>query len=171
VRLRRGSVQACDAHPGKDGNGICRAGAQLCVAGGGNSSSAFGACTGSVGPAPADSCAIIGDDADCDGVPNGGCPTSPPPPPAVSFQTDVWPIFMTNCTPCHTTRRAGGHSVGSPDLATAFADATRLNTTIIQRLDGGGMPPTCVGVPGDPGCIGVADLATIQRWIDTGMTP
>ncbi len=97
----------------------------------------------------------------------------PEEPPVVppSFQADVWPIFIANCSTCHTTLRRGGHSVGSPVLATADADARRLGVTLIERLDGGGMPPRCSGSPGDVGCIAVADLAMIQLWIDTGMAP
>jgi hypothetical protein len=95
----------------------------------------------------------------------------PPPPPAPGFEANVWPIFQANCSPCHTTNRFGGHSVGSADLSVAFADATRLGQTLIVRLDGGGMPLGCAGEPGDEGCIAVADLATIQAWIDGGMAP
>lgn len=68
-----GTTQACATHPGRDGNGPCRAGSQLCVAGAQNASSSFGACTGSVGPAQRDSCTTFGDDADCNGTPNSGC--------------------------------------------------------------------------------------------------
>lgn len=68
-----GSTRTCGAHPGRDGNGPCRAGTQTCVAGNQNASSSFGACTGSVGPGQRDSCTVFGDDADCDGTPNGGC--------------------------------------------------------------------------------------------------
>jgi hypothetical protein len=66
-----GAVQACGAHPG-DGNGQCRAGSQTCVGRANNSTSGFGACTGSVGPQPQDSC-VEGNDGDCDGVENEGC--------------------------------------------------------------------------------------------------
>ncbi len=45
-----GSTAPCQAHPGYDGVGICQAGSTTCVAGAGNSSSAYGACSGSVGP-------------------------------------------------------------------------------------------------------------------------
>jgi hypothetical protein len=93
---------------------------------------------------------------------------STPPPPAPSFERDVWPIFRANCSPCHTTGRSGGHSVGSASLSTAYADATRLNTRLLDRLDGGGMPPSCSSEPGDPGCISVQDLATIALWIESG---
>lgn len=69
-----GSVHSCEEHPGLDGVGPCRAGLRLCEAGPNNATSAFGACVGSVGPAPRDSCTQAGDDANCDGIPNGDCP-------------------------------------------------------------------------------------------------
>lgn len=68
-----GTVRACQTHPGLDGIGTCRAGQQLCVAGAGNSTASYAACAGSVGPAAADSCAVRGNDANCNGEPNEGC--------------------------------------------------------------------------------------------------
>jgi Cys-rich repeat protein len=68
-----GAVQLCEQHPGLDDIGRCRAGQQLCVAGANNATAAFSTCAGSVGPAAADSCAVAGDDSNCDGTPNGGC--------------------------------------------------------------------------------------------------
>jgi hypothetical protein len=66
-----GVTQSCQTHP-QDGVGSCRAGTQLCVAGPDNTTSAFAGCSGSVGPALADSC-LAPNDADCDGVANDGC--------------------------------------------------------------------------------------------------
>src|SRR6185295_13186425 len=57
----------------QDGVGICRAGQALCIAGPNNSSSALGACSGSVGPLVADSCTVAGDDSNCNGIANDGC--------------------------------------------------------------------------------------------------
>jgi hypothetical protein len=67
-----GSVQACGTHPGRDGNGQCRAGSQTCAGGANDATSSFGACTGSVGPALQDTCAED-NDANCNGLPNEGC--------------------------------------------------------------------------------------------------
>lgn len=69
-RCAIGTSQACGTHP-QDGIGPCRAGSQQCVAGPGNSSSAFGSCTGSVGPAPADLC--DGSDTNCNGQSDDDC--------------------------------------------------------------------------------------------------
>jgi hypothetical protein len=67
-----GQSQPCGQHPGQDGVGRCRAGSQQCFAGQNNSSSFFGACNGSVGPAQRDACTSVNDD-DCDGFTNDGC--------------------------------------------------------------------------------------------------
>src|SRR5690606_37573589 len=68
-----GAVALCQQHPGQDGIGRCRAGQQVCVAGPGNTSSAYTACQGSVPPLPADSCTVRGDDSNCNGAANDGC--------------------------------------------------------------------------------------------------
>jgi len=61
----------CGTHP-QDGVGRCRAGTQTCVAGAGNASSSWGVCSGSVGPASADTCEP-NDDSNCNGTKNEGC--------------------------------------------------------------------------------------------------
>lgn len=68
------SVEPCDDHPGLDGRGQCRAGERACSAGADNQTSNWGACEGSVGPGEQDSCSVEGDDTNCDGTNNGGCP-------------------------------------------------------------------------------------------------
>jgi len=68
------SVEPCEEHPGLDGRGQCRAGTRPCILGEGNLSSDWGECEGSVGPGEQDSCSVAGDDTDCDGINNGGCP-------------------------------------------------------------------------------------------------
>lgn len=65
-------VQACQTHPGKDGKGICKAGSRTCVASSDKTSSAWGACSGSVGPS-AEICDAAGVDENCDGQSNEGC--------------------------------------------------------------------------------------------------
>jgi hypothetical protein len=67
-----GVVSACQTHV-QDGFGICHAGQALCIAGANNSSSALGACSGSVGPLVADSCTVAGDDSNCNGIANDSC--------------------------------------------------------------------------------------------------
>lgn len=65
-----GSSEPCDTEPRR---GNCKAGERRCVLAPDGQSSAFGACEGAVEPLPTDSCAVEGDDANCDGTPNGGC--------------------------------------------------------------------------------------------------
>jgi hypothetical protein len=65
-------VRACDAHPGKDGKGPCKAGQQACVLSADRGSSSWKSCAGSVGPVSNDTCAA-GNDANCNGVVNENC--------------------------------------------------------------------------------------------------
>src|SRR6185437_11770444 len=67
-----GKTQACGAHPGLDGHGPCTAGTQSCVVATNKATSSWGTCTGSVGPASADTC-VQGNDNNCNGTPNDGC--------------------------------------------------------------------------------------------------
>src|SRR5438876_9048590 len=60
-------TQACGQHPGQDGKGRCKAGSQTCVVAADKKSSAWGTCSGSVGPASADGCDATNDD-NCNGV-------------------------------------------------------------------------------------------------------
>jgi Cys-rich repeat protein len=68
-----GTSEPCEEHAGQDGVGACKAGQRTCIADPDGKASHWGACTGSLGPAASDSCLIPGDDANCDGTPNGGC--------------------------------------------------------------------------------------------------
>lgn len=67
-----GASEACDEHPGLDGQGQCRAGLRTCLQDEVTLVTAWGECEGAVGPGAEDSCEP-GDDADCDGTPNEGC--------------------------------------------------------------------------------------------------
>lgn len=72
-RCAQGAHDPCGTHPGFDGNGPCKAGQRSCVLSADKLSSDWGECTGAVGPGK-DSCSVAGDDTDCDGTPNSGCP-------------------------------------------------------------------------------------------------
>lgn len=67
-----GATQACGQHPGQDGHGPCKAGSQTCAVAADKKSSAWGACSGSVGPAPVDSCDPNNDD-NCNAILHEGC--------------------------------------------------------------------------------------------------
>ena len=69
-----GTGLECDPPPVGHTSSPCRPGRRACTLAPDKASSAFSTtCEGAVGPAPNDSCALAGDDANCDGVPNGGC--------------------------------------------------------------------------------------------------
>ena len=73
-RCAEGAREPCGTHPGVDGNGPCKGGERSCVLSADKLSSDWGECTGAVAPGAKDSCSLVGDDTDCDGTPNSGCP-------------------------------------------------------------------------------------------------
>jgi hypothetical protein len=101
-----GVVSNCLTHPGLDNVGICRAGQALCIAGPGNSSSSLGTCSGSVGPLPADSCTVAGDDSNCNGTMNDACEC----------------IVNTSCTDPGNSRCSAGKCLG----CTSNAECTHI---------------------------------------------
>ena len=82
----------------------------------------------------------------------------------VSFAADIYPILTANCGPCHATDYLGGHNVASPDEPEAYGFARDLKGTILERVNGGGMPPDCLGPPGSANCLSVAEVDLIRRW-------
>jgi hypothetical protein len=100
----------------------------------------------------------------------------------VSFAADVHPIFEASCGPCHVTLGTAGHNVGG-EIEQAYLDAVRLGQTLVQRIDGGGMPPPDAPAPnacgsngggfqpGDPGCLTVDEVALVQAWINQCFPP
>jgi hypothetical protein len=71
----------------------------------------------------------------------------------------------------------GAHNVGG-ELAAAYLDAVDLGEDLVERVNGGGMPPSyadppnnCSGDPGDPGCLTVAEVELIQTWLDQCTPP
>jgi hypothetical protein len=73
----QGATEPCSAHPGFDGTGPCMAGLRQCVVSADSTSSRWGECVGAVGPLSGDLCEL-GDDSNCNGVPNQGCDFTPP---------------------------------------------------------------------------------------------
>src|SRR5690606_26432609 len=90
-----GATEPCDAHPGHDGVGPCRAGTRTCELAN-DGSSRWGACTGAVAPASSDSCTVSGDDANCNGIPNDPCEL--PGDPLWTFDSSLegWGIRLTD---------------------------------------------------------------------------
>jgi hypothetical protein len=97
-------------------------------------------------------------------------PAAPPPAAgSLSFETDVYPIFTSNCAPCHTASALGGQSVGNDDLATALDDAKRIEDKLLSDLETGRMPSGCNEPPGGGGtCISAEEFATIEEWYAAG---
>jgi hypothetical protein len=96
-------------------------------------------------------------------------PNEEPPGDALSFEADVLPILADNCGPCHTTNSTAGHSVGG-DLPGSYEDAVRLGDTLLQRIDGDGMPPGCTQTGVAP-CLSEEEVQTVADWIDQGSEP
>ncbi len=67
-----GDTRSCQEHAGLDGKGICAAGTQKCAASADKTTSAWGTCSGSVGPAT-EICDADKKDEDCDGQQNESC--------------------------------------------------------------------------------------------------
>ncbi|HWO12932.1 MAG TPA: hypothetical protein VNN80_25710 [Polyangiaceae bacterium] len=142
-------------------------------AGGGGSS------PGCTPAAPADAGLDVGVvDAGGDaGAADAGGDASAPAPSIVSFASDIHPIFVARCGPCHVDLGYGGHNVGG-ELEAAYQDAVTLGQTLVTRIDGGGMPPSNAAPPndcgaqgrgsepGDPGCLTRAEVTLVQTWID-----
>lgn len=139
---------------------------------GGSANAGAGGAAGAAGAAG--SGPDVGDEPDAGGLdPDEPDPNEEDPGEAgLSFAEDVLPIFAANCGTCHTTQRFAGHSVGGA-LPQSYDDALRLGMTLLQRIDGGGMPPACgdEGEPGDPGCLTVQQVETVRTWIADGSQP
>ncbi|HVZ35789.1 MAG TPA: hypothetical protein VG963_25355 [Polyangiaceae bacterium] len=94
------------------------------------------------------------------------------PAASLSFDTDIWPIFSTNCAPCHTTSSFGGQSIGNEDKAKALSDAKSFKDGILNDIEQGTMPAgSCSGPPGSDGCVTAADFKKIQDWFAAGSPP
>jgi cysteine-rich repeat protein len=129
-----GATQACATHPGRDGNGPCRAGSRTCVASNQNGASNFGTCTGAVGPALRDSCTAFGDDADCNGTPNSGCQcvAGRGNAPCAADPNNSRCNAQGQCAPCQSNADCSMVS-GGRDLCTAgICSAPRCGDGIVQ---------------------------------------
>ena len=108
-------------------------------------------------------------------------------PPPMSYETDIRPIFVQYCAPCHTTACLGGGCWDSYEDLTELsayscgtnADGEPLTkgecTTI--RVHNGSMPQG-VGCKGDgekdkdkPECLTGEELLMLQWWVEGGMQP
>jgi hypothetical protein len=98
-------------------------------------------------------------------APSAPAPAAPEPTGALSFDDDVWPIFNTQCAPCHVSLGSGGQNIGSEDLDVALEDAEAFEDAVISTMEGGSMPLGCGGPPGSGSpCVSEEDFELIQDW-------
>lgn len=123
-------TRPCEQHPGLDGNGQCQPGSQVCIASADGSTSSWGDCVGSVGPATQDSCSVVGDDGNCNGEPNDSCDCQ-----SDSDCDDGIACTSDSCTDltcehplqpgfCHIDGECIAHNTPDPTNPCRFCDAT-----------------------------------------------
>jgi hypothetical protein len=95
-------------------------------------------------------------------------------PPAASttdlaFEDDIWPIFQSNCGPCHVSIGLGNQNIGSDDIDTALSDAKSFEDGVLREIEAGTMPPSgCGAPPGGAGCVSEDDYEAIKDWYAAG---
>lgn len=85
---------------------------------------------------------------------------------AVGF-SDVFPILLERCGPCHNPSN-GLPAFGQADEDAAFELAVEYAAAIAGRVDGSGgniMPPNCIN---QGNCLSVEQVETIQSWAENG---
>lgn len=98
--------------------------------------------------------------------PQPDLPPLPVPPPGVSFQEDILPILQASCAVqgCHAAPNpAKGlnlETYADFEKGGVFNPGDSEKSVVIQRIDGGGMPP---GAPLDD-----AQIQLFKDWIDEG---
>ncbi len=93
--------------------------------------------------------------------------------PAVNFDRDVAPIFVTRCLECHQAREAAGDlvltTVAGMKQGGASGPALRLGdanaSLLVQRLEAGEMPPPKKGHSSQ---LPATEITVLRRWIDAG---
>lgn len=92
----------------------------------------------------------------------------PAPTGDVSFASDIWPIFNSQCGPCHVSAGIVSN-FGDPDIDQAFENSEGFEAQVLGVIESGRMPQTCGGGdPGAAGCLSVADAAAIEAWYEAG---
>jgi hypothetical protein len=99
-------------------------------------------------------------------------PAAPAAGGALSFESDIWPIFNGQCGTCHVTDGFGGQNIGSEDLDAALDDAVAFEDAVISTIESGAMPLGCGNPPGGGGnCVSEDDFELIQEWYEQGAEP
>jgi hypothetical protein len=169
-----GSVQACGTHPG-DGNGQCRAGSRTCQGRANNSTSGFGDCTGSVGPAARDTCAG-GNDANCNGVPNEGCGCingdtrlcGTTDIGACAFGTQTCGVNGTFGQQCVGAVNPGSRNCGSAQDNDCDGEPDNTLDNVCECIPGQGNAP-CSDDPNNSRCNGQGQCAPCQSDADCSL--
>ena len=159
---------AGDGGSGPNDAGAGSGGSSGSAGSGGGDGGSAGSAPACIPPVVPDAGLDAGADASLDASADGG-----PAFRIVSFAADIQPIFAARCGPCHVTNSSAGHNVGGADIDEAYADAIELGAVLVERVNGGGMPPDYAEPPnncgdqppGSPGCITVAELELLQTWL------
>ena len=91
---------------------------------------------------------------------------APEPPPGVSFQEDILPILQASCAVpgCHAApnppKGLNLETYAGFEKGGVFNPGDSKGSVVIQRIDGGGMPP---GAP-----LGNDQIQLFKDWIDEG---
>ena len=96
---------------------------------------------------------------------------------------DVHPVFLANCSGCHSTSGFGGFNIAAGNIATAFQQSQLPSYTSagqtkgfasLVRIQSGSMPvgAGCSGDPvqdaGQPSCVTAGEQAAIAAWLADG---
>ena len=93
-------------------------------------------------------------------------PPLPEPPPGVSFQEDILPILQASCAVpgCHAApnppKGLNLETYAGFEKGGVFNPGDSKNSVVIQRIDGGGMPPA--------GPLPEEQIQLFKDWIDEG---
>ncbi|MBI5361677.1 MAG: hypothetical protein HZA53_00770 [Planctomycetes bacterium] len=97
--------------------------------------------------------------------------------------TDVHPVFVAKCTPCHSSGGAGGLNIAASNIATAYAQSQLPSNfapghtkgyASLLRVQDGSMPTNanCTGIPaqdvGNSECLTASEQALLVAWITDG---
>jgi hypothetical protein len=102
--------------------------------------------------------------------------------PSVSFATDIHPIFVENCVPCHSVGEQDFPGHGASDVDESYAEATgdgqlgqKVYERILIRTDPPDvsqiMPPFCGNGLDDGDCLTTAEYELIEQWVAAGTPP
>lgn len=86
-----------------------------------------------------------------------------PAAPAVTFETNVLPIVMSSCAPCHVPSKGG-----NKEALDSYANAKKDVDDIIRRIQ---LAPEERGfMPMRHPKLSDADIAVFKKWKDGGLT-